>query len=278
MKSVKGTLTVGFLVLLGVMIIQAVVAWVYLSQSKRDLATSAQSNSAASTQLAELASLGQALRRFEKEYFIYVGDAQKRDGYSKEWQQGYDKIMKSVDDITTNRARIWTAADIAEAGKWRASALAYGEGFDALRAKVASNEISTTLAANDAIRDAKDKFRVYLQGTADLLKRKNAESQELATSINRQFDIVLFMGALLSAAGCLLLALMAFFVPRSIEAPIQVLADAANSMSSGDLEQPFRLKSSVKEFRALAEHLERMRIAQKGLLESLTRRSRSVKA
>lgn len=272
MKSVKGMLRAGFAVLLVFMILQALVTAVYLFQSRRDLATAVQQNTAASTRLAELALQGQALRRFEKEYFIYVGDAQKRGEYAKEWQQSYDGIMKVLNEIGANQASIWSAADLAEAGKWRTSAAAYGEGFDALRKKVDTGEISTTLAANEAIREAKDRFRVYLQGTTETLKRKSGESQQLAAGIAARFDVIVLVSALLFIAGCALLAVLAVRVPRLVEAPIVALAEAAESMSKGSLERPFELKSPVNEFRQLAGHLERMRIAQKGLLESLTRR------
>lgn len=278
MKSVKGTLRKGFVVLLGFMLIQAFIASRYLADSKRDIAISVQQNFEASTQLAELATLGETLRRCEKEYFIYLGNVSRREAYSTEWQKTYDQIVKALQGMPASRTAIWTRADLAEVDKWYASAIAYGDGFDAVRKRVETGEIADTQAANGAIREAKDKFRVYLKGTTETLKRKNAESQALAAKINERFDIILLASWSLSGAACLLLILMGVIVPRSIDKPIQTLADAAESMSSGNLERPFRLASSVKEFRALADHLERMRIAQKGLLDSLTRRHRAGQA
>lgn len=278
MRSVGGMLRMGFVVLFVFMVGQALVAGTYLFQSKRDLATAVQQNSVASAKLAELATLGQSLRRFEKEYFIYLGDVQKRSGYSKEWQEGFDAITKSLDEIAANRSGIWTAADLAQVEQWRASASAYGQGFDVLRSKVDASLISTTLEANAAIAEAKNKFRVYLKGTSETLDRKTDESQALAAKISSRFDVIMLVGAGLAAAGCVLLMVLAVRVPRSIEVPISALAEAAEAMSKGSLEQPFELKFPVKEFKSLAGHLERMRIAQKGLLESLARRNRTQSA
>ena len=275
MKSIKSMLNTGFLVLLVFMIVQAVVGGNYLYQSKRDLATAVRHNTAASTILAELASNGQALRRFEKEYFIYIEDTAKRDGYSKEWQETYDRIMKILADISADRTHIWTASDRVELEKWHASATAYGAGFDALRNRVRVNEISTTLSANSAISAAKNAFRVYLSGTTELLQRKSAESQQLAATINERFNLIMVLGAALFIAGCILLAILAVRVPRSIQAPINALAEAAETMSKGNLDRQFKLKSPIREFSALTAHLERMRVAQKGLLESLMRRSKA---
>lgn len=278
MSSVRGALTKGFLVLFVLLVIQAAVTWRYLSQSKLDISTSVQQNFAASIVLAELAQHGEALRRYEKEYFIFVGDLKRRADYSKQWDQGYDKIMNTLAEITANRARIWSAEDRAETARWQASVIAYGNGFDALRKKVDVNEITTTSMANQAIREAKDKYKVFISGVNETLKRKNSQSQELATKVNSRFEVILLVSAALSAAACVLLGVMGIVILRKIQAPIHTLAEVAKSISSGDLEQPFTLRSSVKEFRALAEHLERMRVAQKGLLDSLLRRKSGARA
>jgi methyl-accepting chemotaxis protein len=161
--------------------------------------------------------------------------------------------------------------------KWQESAAAYEAGFDALRAKVEVSEITTISEANRAIRAAKDKYKVFVDGANESLKRKNIQSQELAAQVNSRFEIILLVSVLFSAAASILLGVMGVVILRAIEAPIHTLAEVARSISTGDLEQPFALKSSVKEFRALAEHLERMRIAQKGLLDSLLRRKSSAK-
>jgi methyl-accepting chemotaxis protein len=237
-----------------------------------------QQNFAASTVLADLAQHGEELRRYEKEYFIFIGDLKRRVDYSKQWQQGYDEIMTTIGGIKSNRASIWNAADQAEAAKWEASVAAYGNGFDSLRKRVAANEISSALEANNAIREAKDKFKIFVSGTNETLKRKNSQSQELAAKINSGFETILLVSALLSATATILLVVLGVVVLRAIEAPIHTLAEVAKSISTGDLEHPFALRSSVKEFRALAEHLERMRIAQKGLLDSLLRRKSAAQA
>lgn len=272
MKSIRGILTAGFVLLFAVLAAQVIIAWQYLDASKRDVATS-QHNFAASTQLAELAVLGHALRRQEKEYFMYLDNLKKRDDYARDWQKSFDKIILAIEDIRGNRSGLWTARDADEAAKWEASVRAYEEGFYAVQRKVETQQITGALAANDAIREAKDKFRVHLQGNIDMLKRKNAESQELAAKVHSRFDFVLLTSGLLSATAVLLLLFIAVLVPRAIEGPIGALADTAQSMSNGNLQRPFKLSSALPEFRALADNLERMRIAQKGLFDAVMRRN-----
>jgi methyl-accepting chemotaxis protein len=278
MKTVRGTLRAGFVLLFAVLTAQGIIAWLYLDASKHDVATSVQQNFAASTQLAELAVLGQSLRRYEKEYFIFLNDPKKRDDYASEWAKTYEKIFLGYESIKTNRSGIWTARDRAEVASWYQSVLAYEEGIYAVRRKVELQQITTAQEANHAIREAKDKFRVHLQGTVEMLKRKHAESQELAAKVGSRLDFILLTSALLSLAAVALLVAIAVLVPRSIEAPIDALAEAARSMSNGNFEQPFKLTSRLQEFRMLADHLERMRVVQKSLLNTVTRRNTAARS
>ena len=254
--------------------------------------------------LADVATQAQAMRRFEKEFFIYINDAPGRAKYRKEWTTAYDSLTKNLDTMIENKAGSFTANDKSAMSSWRAASEFYGQEFksimdradtkaatvtppapiiDVVVAKPAKGAPAAvavvappvvieapnpTRVANDAIGPGKDRFRELIDGSQKLRKEKIAGSAESVASIQK-----LFTNAGLASLGIFVLALVVAVylmvsIPKAVTKPIADFVGIADKISKGDVSGVIHADGAV-EFQGLSKALERLRVAQFGLLERM---------
>jgi methyl-accepting chemotaxis protein len=266
--SIHSKLASGFALMIFFVLIQAAVTFIYISKSNK-LVDHAIDNSFAQSQfISQLAVDGQKLRRYEKEYFIYVNNDRKREKYYNEWSKAKDSIQSRLTAVINDQSNTWPHYDRNEMEVWRKSLNAYNDGFQTVNKMVLSGRIKDTISANVEIRDAKNEFRTYLSGTDKLGKEKLNEAKGFAKEIDADFKMLYLNMFITSAAGILLLITLLQLIPRSIAKPVKELTEAATLMSKGDLNQKIN-PSKIKEFKTLSETLERMRMSQKTLIDRM---------
>jgi hypothetical protein len=81
MKSIRARLTAGLALIIVFFLVQAALVWLGQDNARREVVDATRKNTLASAQLSELAVLAQQVRRYEKEYFVYVGNRERRDNY-----------------------------------------------------------------------------------------------------------------------------------------------------------------------------------------------------
>ena len=74
MKSIRSRLVAGLSLIIVFFLVQAALVWWGQDTARRDVVDATRKNTIASSQLSELAVLAQQIRRYEKEYFVYVGN------------------------------------------------------------------------------------------------------------------------------------------------------------------------------------------------------------
>ncbi len=224
---------------------------------------------ATSIQISRMAIEGNKLRRYEKEYFIYLGKQEKMEKYQSEWQDSYDKLEAMLHQILSGRSGSWSDEELQDAEIWLSSLKAYGKGFQQVIKDVKSGKLNNTIAANVAIHNAKQRFKKLLNGTASggelRYKRASEVTRKIAQS-NQMLSIVLIATTLI---GILIAIFMIFKIPAAITNSIKALSEAAEKMSKGDLEQSVPVDKTKAEFLTLATTLERMRISQKTLIHQI---------
>jgi nitrogen fixation/metabolism regulation signal transduction histidine kinase len=124
------------------------------------------------------------------------------------------------------------------------------------------------MQGNEAVRDAKDAFRVLLDGTTAGIEQKYQSAANASESIDGKFGLVNIVLVLAALAGVGLVATMFVVVPASIARPIEALTRAAHDMSTGNLAKSVTVGGTA-EFKELGETLERMRISQQMMLDRL---------
>jgi hypothetical protein len=125
MKSLRNLLLMGLSLIAVLFLVQAgVLSWGQKT-IQTDVVDVAQRNTIASSSLSELAILAQQVRRYEKEYFVYVGNIEKREGYIKEWTGTSDKITALIAKIRKNADQAFSAEDQGKISNWAGAAEFY---------------------------------------------------------------------------------------------------------------------------------------------------------
>jgi HAMP domain-containing protein len=266
--SITSKLRTGFMIIIIFFLVQSGITYFYISSSRQLVSEAVDRSFEQSQFILQLALDGQKLRRFEKEHFIYIDDASKRDKYYKEWTEAKESIQHRLIGAIKDGQETWSTEDRAELSLWEQSLNVYSDGFLGVHHLAESGALTSTTQANQEISQAKNAFRTFLDGTDKLGKVKIAQAKQAAKDIDANFGVVYIVVFLTSAAGVILLLALSKFIPGSITRPVNELAHAAEKMSKGDLDQKIE-PSKIKEFKILSETLERMRISQKTLIDRI---------
>lgn len=265
-NTIRSKLIFSFLLVFVVMAGLTSISYFFIQENNRLVDQAIDRDFSGSVQISELAILAQEIRRYEKEYFMYIGNIEQKTKYEKEWTGTFTKIKTKLDQLINDKSARWTASDQTEFAKWSESLQTYGKGFQKLIDDVNNGILTDTLSANNAIQNAKNAFRLLVSGTIDLANQKYRDASEARQQIkikNSQMNLILLGALIITATFCLALILI---VPRTIIKPIKSLTSSASTMSQGALETPVPA-SSIKDFDELSATLERMRISLKALLQ-----------
>lgn len=263
MLSVRNKLTIVFALLIAILFAQFGLVYYFSGKSALLIEQAIDANDA-SNAVGRLAIEGQKLRRYEKEYFIYADNPKKREKYSSEWHESYAKLKEELALLLSHESN-WSKSDKAKAETWDDSLNAYARGFHKVEAAVTSGFIQGTLDSNKAIQEAKNHFQVFLKGTAAEVDSKLRQARRASTQLQDNFATVQNVLIVLSFTGLLIGAVILFTVPGSIARPITELTESVTDISKGNITRPVSVRGT-HEVKALAESVERLRVAVKGLM------------
>lgn len=268
MLSVRNKLTIVFSLLIAILFAQFGLVY-YFSGKSALLIEQAIDAHDASNAVGRLAIEGQKLRRYEKEYFIYADNPQRREKYSSEWHESYTKLKEELALLLSHKSS-WSESAKAKAETWDDSLNAYANGFHKVESAVTNGFIQGTLDSNKAIQEAKDQFRVFLDGTAAEVDSKLRQARDVSTQLQENFATVQNVLIVLSFTGLLIGAVILFTVPGSIARPITELTESVTDISKGNITRPVAVRGT-HEVKALAESVERLRVAIKGLMTRMSK-------
>ena len=166
MKSIRAQLLGGLSLIILFFIAQAAFVWWDQESTRKDVVDATRKNTIASSQLGDLAVLAQQVRRYEKEYFVYVSNEEKRNGYIKEWNGASDKLTQILGTMRSNQAGAFTSADQAQIEQWMQASSYYGTQmrliFEAVNIRkekmdLQAGELATQNAATSAAAKSKAK-------------------------------------------------------------------------------------------------------------------------
>ncbi len=311
MTSLKSKLLMGLVPVAIFFLLQGALVWFLGSQTTTEVGNTVRQNTVASSKLSELAVQAQQIRRYEKEYFVYVSNQAKRDGYIKDWLGVADKIDQNLNFLSANKEAGLSKAEVAEVGKWKDAANFYGEEMKKIFASVngRAGEVAAIAAAsasasaaeatskkavaaasaasapvpmpvvqfspievNVMIGPGKDRFSGELiKGVDAMGKLKTAQTLGLPAVAQDGFNRLLIAALVSAAMGIALTLVVLATLPKAINAPIEALSASVDAISKG---QVGSAATSVKvaEFSKLELSLERLRQSQKIMLERMGRK------
>ena len=268
---------------------------------KNEVVDATRKNTVASSELSQLAVLAQQVRRYEKEYFVYVGNEEKRNGYVKEWTDTSDKITNLLRTMTANKGAAFAKSDLTAIANWTSASEFYTSEmlkiFATVRTAAAAAAIPTTEPAatttkaattaapavpavpsmftavqvNDMIKDGKNRFSdVLIKGVSAMSAEKTKATLALSDTANESFQKLLLGVLLTVAVGVLLSVFLMFTLPKAVTSPLATLTASVDNISKGNLEIKVNA-SGIKEFDGLSIALERMRLGQQALVARMRR-------
>lgn len=291
-KSIKFRLLGGMLLIVGFFLVQAALVWYAIEDAESSIVESTQKNTAASSELNALSIQAQQIRRYEKEYFVWVGNKTKRDGYEREWRDAQRNIEEVLKKMATGSDGAFNLEDFKKIDEWRAALDFYSAEMEKIFSAVNKRELVVRGAeepngeaqqsaeqtayrpdeVNDMIKAGKDRFSAGLiKGVAAMSEAKTKDTLALA-DVSRSLFSNLFAGVMFTVfVGALVAVSLGVILPRMVTKTISSLSAAAKEMSMGNLKNEYSA-GGVTEFTQLAEALNRMRLAQLTLVERLQKR------
>lgn len=292
MKSIRVRLYGSMALLIIFFLVQALAVSWFTNSQRESMSRQVRQNTQASSQLTELATLAQQIRRYEKEYFVYVQNKEKRDGYAKEFGAAAGRIGKLLDTLSADRSGTFTAQEYTEITRWRGAHAFYVAEMEQIFSNVTATQatadaaaaatsaatpgklaaaetpparLPTPAEANDMIKAGKDRFGAELvKGVDAMAKTKTAATLGLAQSTADNYHRLLQAVLVTVALGIGLALFLVVTLPPTITRPIAALSEVAEAIARGNLDKPFA-EEGAREFEPLVRSLEKMR-ASLGLL------------
>ena len=265
--SIRAKLFVSFLTI-SALIMTLFVVRQYFSVKEAELVRELVVDHEISAQLSGLSTAAQKIRRYEKEYFIYVQNPKKRAKYAGEFADAKVEIETHIRRLqgiySTNRRD----SELSKLQVWQDATRFYAGGFELITRAVESGKITGVLEANAAIQKYKNEFRVVLSGAEESIRNQ----YQLATAKSGRISDYQYTAALVFmviAVFSLGLSLfMSFQVPASVVKPLKKMTMVANAISKGQLNDSVDIKGSA-EIEDLASSIQRLQTATLGLLKRL---------
>lgn len=310
MKSISSRLIAGLSLIVIFFLVQASLVWWGQNSVRRDVVDTTRANTLASSQLGELAVLAQQIRRYEKEYFVYVTNKEKRDGYTKEWETTAEKINKLLLGMRSNKDKEFNDIEVSKIKNWAGAADFYGSEMRKIftlvtgqasaaaataatlaaapaadtKASAATKAVAVAVAApapaptgigpieaNVMIAAGKDRFSGELiKGVTEMLKDKTAQTLALGDVAASGFAKMLTAVLATVAVGVLIAVGLMLTLPKSVTAPLATLTASVDAISKGSLDTKVD-SGGIVEFDGLAKALERLRLGQQAMVARMRR-------
>jgi methyl-accepting chemotaxis protein len=166
------------------------------------------------------------LRRFEKDYFINIGDAKTRAGYLTKWRESMDAAQGEL--------KAATAADPAQAASL--SALAdklgqYGEGLGNVSGRIEAASITSTADANGAMTHYKDSVHAMEDALKQIARHSQNTIDGLGASIDATRATVRAELLVLLLATSLAAAALSLLIIRSISRPLTDMSRSSQELA-----------------------------------------------
>jgi methyl-accepting chemotaxis protein len=179
------------------------------------------------------------MRRYEKDYFLNIGDRDKETEYLGKWE----KAHREFDDNLSGMERLITdVKEIDLIRSTRSDVSTYVSAFQALSKRIAAGEVKTPAEANKEIAPIKeevhrveDAVQTLEDGTSQTVQEK--KKTIVATGANARMIMIA-----VTSLALLVAVIIAFAITSSITAPIAAVVAIAEKLAEGDSEQRVEVK------------------------------------
>jgi methyl-accepting chemotaxis protein len=190
---------------------------------------------AGDAELARLADDAQStnlqLRRYEKDFFLNMGQSDKEVEYDRAWKEQYASLKSTLRDMSK-------LVDDKEQEKIKAmlrEAEAYGSGFETVQNAIRAGKVPSAAEANALMGVNKEPIH-QMQALADeLAERHQKDMQAQAGVIGAAASQVRVTMLVILVLGLLIGAGVSFVITRSITGPVGGVLRVVERIAAGDL-------------------------------------------
>jgi methyl-accepting chemotaxis protein len=207
------------------------------------------------------------LRRFEKDYFLNIGSAEKLADYHAKWKDQRERLIERLDTLDS----VASADEDKDTIKaMRKDLDAYAEGFGRVLGLIRDGQVKTPGEANEAIGSVKDEVRRLEQTAYDFAVRhsKNMATQDAV--VTRNLNLTVALAAVVFGVATLLGVLVGAYFSRSITRPVLEAVSLAEKIAQGDLRETLTVTSR--------DEIGRLQAAMKDMSERLARTVAEIRA
>ena len=189
------------------------------------------------------------LRRFEKDFFINIGDKEKEAEYLAKWgdsrqkvEQHLQKIEKLGADDRSHDTIQQVRADVAE----------YTTAFQAIARRIQAGELKTAADANKELVPFKDHIRrieTSVETIDDDSTKRMEDKKALITSVEQSARNTTM---LIAALALIVVFLLSVALTRSITRPIAACVEVAEKLAEGDTDQRVEVRGKDETSQLLA--------------------------
>lgn len=171
------------------------------------------------------------LRRFEKDYFLNMGDPAEQQIYYDKWKRSQGELVSRLDELR----RISPQEQQRAVASMQSNLAIYASGLQEVTGALKAGRLSTPQEANELIRQYKDEIR-ELESTAESLslagvERVSSVQKTLGEEAARTSRNMATLATLAIAVG----GLISMLLSRSITGPLQEAVTVAKRIAAGDL-------------------------------------------
>ena len=203
-----------------------------LAQSKAQFVHYVDNDVESLTQLAGIRAGVGNLRRYEKDLLINLADAKAVEHYRKEWNETFEKVTASLDNI----AKLDAPDDVKRMPAELLKALQdYRSGFGGILERMAKGEFADTAAANHAMEPVKGPVRAVDKALGDMTEKIDRHSAAQVALLEEHENDIRRNLVLVVIVAVLLLAGYTAVNIRSILAPLAHAVKTTERIASHDL-------------------------------------------
>jgi methyl-accepting chemotaxis protein len=172
------------------------------------------------------------LRRFEKDIFLNMGNAEKEAEYVAKWTDQKTKLheaLADVDHLATSEADRDTARTMSQ------DATAYEEALQKVLGHVRAGAIVTPQEANVELSVHKDTIRALEEGAHEFAAKHSRAMAALDKTVSDATSHSIWIMVTVIVIALVFSVVVGFFITRSITGPMRQAVAAAERVAEGDL-------------------------------------------
>jgi len=234
--SIKGKLLLGFLFATIITVIVGGKGFLAISDLNNTVQDAIVNDVALVINAEKLDGYGLNHRRYEKDFFLNIGNPEKQTGYIEKFQNVSQKTRKLLADVS---GQVLADSHLSEDVKnsLRKSTQAYDEyvsGFLALTKKVLADPNMTPQAANKLMMPIKQQIYDFEEGLKILVEESNKMAQDVVTDLDIQGHSAKSVIAIFLGIGVVVSIFFGWLLIRIITKPIESAVSFASQIAACD--------------------------------------------